>query len=423
MNSVLVLAYDFPPRGGGAVLRTVKFIKYLPEFGWHPIVIAPEWESSTPSNAGDAGLAAEVSAAETIRAGWAPHRPNGWLTRATNAVPGAWRLRLLLKRQIAFPDAMAPWVREALPVARQIIDQRPIHVIYSTSPPVSAHLLAYRIRQFTNLPWIADFRDPWVGNALLDPKKGALRKARDRAWERRVVESADFVIANTRASQKAMRQRYDRLAKKISVITNGYDEEDFADVRATRSDQVFTICYAGSAYHSYTPEAFLPVLRGVLKAVEPRTVEFRVAGSCCEWIERRVSDPVLRAHTRPLGTMPHSAIPELLASSHVLLHVYPRGLQHQVPGKLYEYLRSGTPILSLCDIPSETHRLLQETGAGWAYLPSDTNSITQRLLDLYSQWRRGEWSRLLLQRQPCIQEYDRRHLTQQLASVLDTVTR
>ena len=269
---VLVVAYFFPPLGGVGVQRTLKFVRHLRSSGWLARVVAPA-NAAYPIR--DPGLAAEIPAdVEVIRtrcpepigfASWldARLRGGGDAAPATAAGPerrarapgagrtvlrtgAAWWTRLV--RIVLFPDDEVLWWPFALRAAKRSHASRPVDAIYSSSPPITGHLIGRSLAVATGRPWIADFRDPWVGNAFAGAVSGPRRRL--QGWlERRLVDRADRVIVVSPSIQRAFQDRYPRRATRIVSIPNGYDRDDLAGiVPVPREPGRFTIVYAGSIY-------------------------------------------------------------------------------------------------------------------------------------------------------------------------------
>ena len=209
---------------------------------------------------------------------------------ADRPAPSGLRARLLMKGVILwnrvwgallFPDAAAGWVGAATRRGLAIHEKTPVDVVYSTSGPISCHLIAGRIAARTGLPWVADFRDPWIGNAFATPPRG-LNARRQRTVERKIVDGADRLIFPTKGVMEAYAERYPWAAGKMRVIPNGYDRADFPrssaaagdergardarrndaadranDASGDRDGRRFRLVYTGSLYGDHELEIFL----------------------------------------------------------------------------------------------------------------------------------------------------------------------
>jgi glycosyltransferase involved in cell wall biosynthesis len=459
---LLVVAYFFPPLGGVGVLRTLKYVKYLPHSGWQPIVITPAKPAHTVR---DAALLDEMppdlrvertasfeptrlSNAVASRLSRSRSSPSSSSNGATAGPPRAGLAgRLLLKCAIAwgrlwgallFPDAAVGWVGAATKRGLAVHKTTPVDAIYSSSGPISCHLIASRIAARTGLPWIADFRDPWIGNAFAAPARG-LQAIRQRRMERRIVEGADMLIFPTPGVAEAYAARYPWAAAKMRLIPNGYDRADFrAPGGASRdgdgaggesgpapggqsSGRRFRVVYTGSLYGEHDLEIFMHGLETLVErrpeVAERLEVEFvgrlspdnRDVAASYARLER------LGSMVRFSGLVPHAEAMRRAATADALLQFVadgPRKGEIQ-GGKLMEYLGYDRQILAL--VPEGSARqVLRELD--WGIIadptPEGVASGLEKLLDTPLPTRRADPEG----------RYDRANLAARLAVCLDEVT-
>jgi glycosyltransferase involved in cell wall biosynthesis len=279
---VLVLTYFFPPIGGVGVQRTLKFVEHLPALGWEPVVVAPRgavYRVMDPGSldtidpdlevhrvlcAEPAGLRALVreavrrlgptrnaDAASTPRSPPKATTARG-LRKWLNAVWSAW------VRMFFIPDEQMGWIPLAARAVAAIHRQQPLDVIYSSSPPASTHLAAGLAKAMTGLPWVADLRDPWVGNVFATPRS-ARRERLERWLESWVIRHADRVVFATPGLRARYVDRYPSRARRFVTITNGYDlaEVGMPSAGSGRAEGRFRLVYAGSVYGSRELRTFL----------------------------------------------------------------------------------------------------------------------------------------------------------------------
>ena len=418
LRRLLMLAYFFPPDTSGGVTRTVKFIKYLHRLGWQTTVLAPDWHQAGRTQ-GNAAAADSIPAeGEVLRIGLAGDESRLW--KSLHRLPLFWRVESAVKGALQYPDRFAKWADDVLPVARRVLERKEHLVLYSTSPPETSHYIALQLKGEFGIPWVADFRDPWTDNVLMYGSPPAWRKRIDLRLEHRVYAAADRIIANTEANRAVLIERHGVPPRKIVTITNGYDEEDFARVSSVPPSDRFRITYCGSFYSTYNPAAFLTALSKFLAREPGARVSLTLAGSACDWARENIHDPNLSDRLELLGQIPSREIFQLLAASHLLLHTYPAGIAYSVPGKLYEYLRSGRPIVAVCDRPSEVATLLEQTGRGRAFRPDETDELAEYLRTAYADWtQQRETPRAATDDK--IQAYERGILTQRLADVFESL--
>jgi len=418
---VLMLAHAFPPGSDSGVPRTVKFIKYLDRLGWRSTVIAPMPAVNDPSS-DDAGFGDSIPATtEVVRAGVSgDHDSQFW--NALHRLPMYWRVADAVRAALEFPDAFATWARQALPIARAELARRRHRIIYSTSPPVTSHYIALQLKREFGLPWVADFRDPWTDDALLYGNPPRWRRSLDRKFERRIYKTADRIVVNTPTNRTTLIERHGVPPEKVIAITNGYDEEDFQGIKGSPPTDRFRIAYCGTFHSTYNPTTFLRALKALLVREPGAPVVFTLAGRACDWIRNNVHDPELLVHCELLGQISHHDVYALLAASHLLLHTYPQGIPYSVPGKLYEYLRSGRPVVAICDRPSEVASMLESTGRGRAFRPDEAEELAAFLRAEYARWRvDGTASSIRVDDR--IRIYERAALTARLAEVFEKIAK
>ena len=376
---LLVIAYYFPPLGGVGVQRTLKYVRYLPQSGWQPIVVTAAKPAYTVR---DATLVDELPADLQVErtASFEPSRlPNAvasWLSRgrsssagskdATVGPAGASLSARLLSRGMGawnriwgvllFPDAAVGWVDPASKRGLAVHKAAPVDAVYSSSGPISCHLVAGRIAARTGLPWIADFRDPWIGNSFATPPRG-LHAVQQRRMERRIVEGADALVFPTEGVKEAYAERYPWAAAKMRVIPNGYDRTDFPPPGsvAEAGERRFRLVYTGSLYGEHELEIFLRGLE-VLVERRPETKD-RLEVEFVGWLSaRNRAIAASYLHSDRLGSMlrfsgfvPHAEATRKGVSSDALLQLIadePRKGDVQ-GGKLMEYLGYDRQILAV----------------------------------------------------------------------------
>lgn len=412
--SVLVIAYFFPPMGGAGVQRTLKFVKYLPEFGWQPHVLTAHPPKSGPR---DSGLLNEI-------------KPDIPIVRtAAFLLPRQlpWRFRNFVSRWFLIVDEQLGWLPFAVSAGRKILRASgDIKIIYSSSSPYTSHLIARQLHNRTHVPWIADFRDPWLANPFIKFPTSFHRRVNE-LLERNVFFQADRVILNTETTRRHYLQKYPNLPpSKMAVITNGYDQADLPE----RSDRIelnsrFTIIHMGSLYPgSRSSRYFLNALRVILQTdqIMQNKVKVQFIGNIDKETRRLVRELNLGGNVDLLGHLPHlQALNHLLTADLLLLiPSYGVGSEMFLPAKLYEYLASKRPILCLAE-SGECTDLVNQTRAGSSVPPTDIRKIAEELVRLYRQWQKGQL--IIHPDQELIQNLNRRRLTEQLASIFNDLTR
>ena len=416
MKRVLFLAYFFPPLGGGGCQRTLKLVRYLEPLGWRASVVTArdaEYWITDPTLLEEVPPGTEVLHAS----GLTPHRALAWLRRGGIALErrqggrrrGAFRALRALQSLLLVPDAFTGWARAAGRAAAERIGQGGVDAIWTTSSPESAHLAGLELKRRFGIPWIADFRDPWVGRATYRAPTPWHDRAH-RRLERSVVESADRVTMVSEAMVEAYRMRYPRVpAGRFALLPNGYDPDDWARADAlaasrpsggaasaegvpAAASRPFTLLHAGQLAHRPTVRTLLDAARRLRDAEPSLAGGLRLVflgGN--EQIDRR---DLVRAGTSRLveqrDSAPHleALVAMRAADALVLLGHGGAGDALIYTGKIYEYLTSGRPVLAILDA-GPARDLLRDAGAGPLPLaPGDVEGVASALRGLIERARR-----------------------------------
>jgi glycosyltransferase involved in cell wall biosynthesis len=411
---VLVVTYYFPPLGGVGVQRTLKYVTYLPRWGWQPVVVTPRNPAYTvrdPSLLESLPTDLEVYRTASIEPGRLPNALARLVGRRTADAPGGavdlagrparggpvgklvWIFTGVWNRvwnALLFPDAQVGWVRFGARAGRKAYRRREFDVVYSTAAPVSAHLVAARIKRSTGRPWVADFRDPWLGNPLAADMRGP-KGWLQRRTERSIVTQADRLVLAMDGLRDMFIERYPEFEAKFVYIPNGYDKRDLEGLTPVKGEQgCFTILFAGSLYRPGELEA---VLGGVERLMERRPdlrKRLRV-----QFVGRASS------HNRHLGEVytgpgrigdvvsfegfvPRREALARMAGADALLQIMTDepGTGMFVGGKLIEYMAFDRPILAV--MPQGEGRRLVDSLPGGRTADVEPGSVAdalERLLD------------------------------------------
>lgn len=413
MKRVLFVSYLFPPLGGGGVYRTVKFTRYLPDLGWQPIVLTVKnpihWAEDTSLLD---ELPKDLKIYRTVS--FEPFPLHILFSKLGLGKPFDYIVSKILPI-----DQRVGWVPHSILKGRKIIEKEGIDIIYTTSPPHSSHLIGFYLKMWTKRPWVADFRDPWTQAATYHPR-GTLQKRLDEYAERKVLNYCDLVIANTEGNRLSLIERYNLNPQKVVTITNGYDGEEFVGIERRSTEERFTITYTGSFYQDYSP---LPFIKGMKMFLAKRPelkdrIRLCFIGKMDEYRDE-IKDG-LKGVVEFKDYLPHREAIKYMVNSHLLLLLLPSkpGAETWYPGKIFEYMASGTPVLAL--VPDGlAKRLIEESRTGFVVNPEDVDAISERIYELYRRWERGE-----LTTNPdwkVIKRYERKGLTKALAEEFDRV--
>jgi glycosyltransferase involved in cell wall biosynthesis len=432
-----MVAYFFPPLGGGGIQRVLKYATYLPRAGWQPVVVTPRNADYEPM---DPDLLAQIPPEAEVHRSycWEPSRLYRWLVRVTRYRPAGGGTRATLASAadsavvsnpgrwarladiLFFPDLQIFWIPFAVRSALRAHRVRPMSAIFSSSPPVTTHLIAGLLKRLTGLPWVADFRDPWIGNVYAAELPRPHRWLRRRV-ERWIVDHADRVMFATPSLTQEYADRYPDRASAFVTITNGYDAIDLAAIRGKHDrGPVFNLTYTGSLYGHDELPIFLGGLERFLERDPGARTRLRVEfvgllNARNRAIADRYSAPDrLGGVVEFTGFLAHEAALRRLetADAALLLVAGDPGKEVVISGKLYEYLGADKPVLAM--VPEgDARTILHELDWGVIADP-DPDSVADALARMISA---------PLPRGPADPErrYERVKLAAHLGRVLDEV--
>ncbi|HEY7077234.1 MAG TPA: glycosyltransferase [Solirubrobacteraceae bacterium] len=403
MRRALVIAYFFPPLGGAGVQRTLKFVRYLPEFGWRTTVVST---SSRIYGTHDPSLAAEIP--EGTRVVRAPALP---LARILAIV--LYRLRLhRLRAWVSWPDGGLGWAPLAFLAAwREARRQRP-DVIFSSASPYGGHLAAMLLSRLTGIPWVADFRDDWSSSTYLAgqprPLPALTRRAEGAftAAARRVVVAADYFRLEGDPPQV--------------TIENGVDGADVPAGSEPPPGDKFRLSFTGTLYESIDARPLMDAALRLIEtgAIDPQRFELRVVGT----VMIPGFAPPAGLPLVTTGYVSHErAVEEMRSATALLLYRPPGSLAPS--GKIFEYLAAERPVLCVTRADNLAARLVADWGAGAVADPADAAAIEAALRSLYERWSEGALEPPRGVRERVLERYSRRELTRRLAEVLDDASR
>lgn len=408
MRRVLFIAYLFPPIANSGTRRSLSFANHLPDNGWEPLVLTLEPEPQAPL---DAELLAEVRPGTRIervalQSRLRARRWAGWLgARAVEAL--AWRLRV----RATVPDEAANWFAPAVERALALHESVGFDAIYASGWPWTSFLIAREVSRRTGKPYVLDYRDQWTPSGDMAWEMLSAEQARDNpALERQAARDAAAIVTVTRALVDSIARDCGRTG--LHLITNGFEPKDFAGDVAPAGDGLLRIAYTGvwrPGYGLHDLYAAIAVLkaRGVpeLARLRVQAAGFKPGPAA----EAGVTDVVTE-----LGPVPHGRALTLMKQADVLYLPVPTGYYAtaSLPGKLFEYLGCGRPVLAVVPQDSEVWHVLGDTGGGQRCEPGDIDGLAGMLL----AWLRGEAH---VAPPSGIARYSRAETTRRLAQVLD----
>jgi glycosyltransferase involved in cell wall biosynthesis len=403
-----LIAYDFPPRRTSGVYRPTAFTKYLPQHGWQPTVLTIR---SPASAVLDEGLLKrvpsdvhvertnqihldwwEAGALETIRSAGVlqPRQPHGQAPPTERLVDRALRqLAKLVRSLLYFPDETAGWVPFALTKAMQLHRTHKFDAVFTTHPPKSAHLVGLLFSTISRIPWVMEFRDPWTVPAEEVSTVHRKPAARRNAWLHKIMlRRARGVVTVTPGHAHELRVHFGVNDTKLAMITNGFDEDDFRGVAAD-GEGVFdagfiNLAHFGTVYEGFGGQFFRAVEALLQRRPDLKDkVRFHIIGYPDSVVEHAAATDPLKQVIVLHKFVPHSKVLRVMSAADGLLLFYGHEYTSRasVPGKLYEYLRVGRPILAVA-FPGGVEDLIKRCGAGWVFRPDDVEGMTAALARL-----------------------------------------
>lgn len=399
---VLIITYYWPPSGGIAVLRWLKMARHLKQAGWEPVIYTVA-NGDYPSL--DAGLAAQVPTdMEVIRQPiWEPYSwyrrflglrkdtkiQTGMLSEGKKSSFKEYIARWV-RGNLFIPDARCFWIRPSVRYLHDYLQQHPVDAIVSNGPPHSVHLIALGIKRSLGIPWVADFRDPWT-NIDFYHKLELTRwgDARHRRLEQQVMQHADLVTTVSWTWAEEFKQLG---ARRVEVVNNAFDEEDFP-AQQPELLRGFTLTHTGSLNSDRNPQILWRALRDLALANPQfsQDLHLRFIGATDLSIRQAVATHGLEGNVTYINQLSHQeALQALLESPLLLLPLNDTpNVQGIIPGKVYEYLASGRPMLAIGPPDGDTARIIRETGAGDIYAFDDEAGLRQGILQWYKRYREG----------------------------------
>lgn len=417
-KSVLIVNYDFPPAGGAGIKRCLKFMKYLPEYGWKMAVLTVRGGNH---HIIDHSLKNEVSDDVIIHRAFTfeslfkkpPEnlikdkvRTSGKIDKASKASS-----KNILEnvydssgKFFKIPDSRVLWMPGAFVVALKLIIKRQFDVIYSTGPTFVNFILGAIIKIISRKTLVVDFRDAWLADPMLiDNLRWHLLKL-NQILEKFVINYADKVITTNPFVTRDFQKRYSHLnPEKFLTIYNGYDMDDFSSIRESGNQYAdkFTILYTGRLYAERTPKYFLEALKSALEE-EPgmrKKIEVIFVGSCEEFLDGKRIEEYLKEYNltdvvKLTGHLSRQESLEYQMRASVLLMIIgivppEMELTYGLSGKVFDYILSGKPLLTIAN-GGATREFIMENKIGQIFYHHDTDGIKRYITEAFNDFYSGQ---------------------------------
>lgn len=427
LERILIVSYYWPPAGGPGVQRWLKFAKYLPDFGYEPIIYTPE-NPNYPLV--DEELVKEIP--EGIKVLKQPIKEpyrvaslfskNKSKSLSAGIIPQARKQSLLdkvllwIRGNFFIPDARIGWVAPSVSYLKKYIQEYNINTVITTGPPHSMHLIGCQLKEQLNIKWIADFRDPWttIGyHKELKLTKKSIEK--HIALESRVLTTADEIIVTSKSTKKEFAAL---TTKPITVITNGYDVEYVG--RITR-DEKFSLAHIGSFLSNRNPRVLWKAIVELRKENKEfkEAFQLKLIGKISQEIQDVIAEFHLEECTLNLGYVSHheALIEQRKSQVLLLVEIDSEDTKAIIPGKLFEYMAAERPILAIGPDEADFFEIIKETNTGKIALYDEKDRIKEILLDYFEKYQKQELKVYGMG----LQYFSRKKLTEKLAQILKRI--
>ena len=431
IKKVLIITYYWPPSGGAGVQRWLKFVKYLREYGWEPVVFTVEG-GEVPVL--DYSLKKDIpDNVEVLREPiWEPYTfykkiigqkkedkiQTGFLTE--NKKPKLMeRFSIWVRGNLFIPDARKFWIKPSVKNLSNYLNENKVDAIVSNGPPHTTHMIGLALKNKFNIPWLADFRDPWTNIDFYD--KLMLSKWADKKHHRledAVIKHADALVT---VSPNWAKDFKDKSKRDFNVIYNGFDEKDFTD-KEVELDQKFSIVHIGSMNKDRNPHNLWKVLGEICSEIEgfSKDLEIKMVGPTDIAIKKALHENNLNENLNKIDYVPHSEVVTYLLGAQLLLlpiNDTPNSLG-VIPGKLFEYLAARRPIICIGPLKGDSCRIINETEAGYTFSFNNKSDLKTTLISLYNEFT--ETGKVECSSNS-IEKFSRRNLTGQMADLLNEI--
>lgn len=419
-KKVLIVSYYWPPAGGPGVQRWLKFVKYLPDFGYEPHVYIPEnptypiVDEKLTKDVSENVIIIKQKIKEPYR--WAAFFSNNTTKKISSGIIPSKKkqsiiakLLLWIRGNFFIPDARVLWVKPSVSFLKDYLQKHQIDTIITTGPPHSLHLIGLQLKKVLSINWIADFRDPWttIGyhKELMLTEKA---ERKHKVLEKKVLQTADKILVTSPTTKSEFASL---TSKPIEVITNGYDVEN---VEKTPLDAKFTLAHIGSFLSDRNPRILWKALKEIINENPDFANDFqlKLIGKVSQEILDTIQEFTLSNYVLNLGYLSHKEAIKHQRASQVLLliEIDDETTRCIIPGKLFEYMVSDRPIIAIGPKGSDFENIIKETNTGSFFTYEDKVELKEIIFTHYQSFKQNE-----LKVHPVgLQQYSRKTLTEKL---------
>lgn len=427
-KKVLIVSYYWYPFAGVGTYRISRFVKYLLKAGWEVVILTTKEASSGMTDEPDDPI---LNQCKVYRSGII--EPTGLISSGNKDASKTsnpsifyqkdkdWKSKLAVwaRLNLMIPDAKFTWKWFAVPLGKKIIQNENPDLILSTSPPPTTNLIAKKLAEWSELPWVADFRDPWTNIYYYDDNpQSNWARSRNKKLEAETLHRADKL---TLVNNGFFPEHKTDIAEKSTVIPNGFDPDHIIkSTRGSGKNSAFTIRYFGSLKSNQHPAAFIKALKEIDRN-QPKVAQnlaFEFYGSIDPHIKEEIMSASNHIEARFHGFIPHDEMMKKVSNSDLLLLTIGRtkNSKFALSTKVFEYMISGNPVLGIGPVDGAASELVQKTNIGGFFGHEDTEGVKEFIISLYEAAQRGEG--LFTPDQKAIDEYSFEHLTKRLEDIM-----
>lgn len=419
MRRVLFINLLAPPFRNIGTDRILRFVRYMPEFGWRGDILSADGKKMAKKDASTLKRVPEetnIYRTKLIKL-FLP------LSAILKILPGPWHN--YFASMFMIPDAFIGWYPFLRGKLQQLLSKKRGYydIIVSSSPPHSMHLACLGLNKKFGIPWVVDFRDPWIDNPLITGVSNAHRKFY-AFLERKVIENCDKVIANTEKNLEILYERYPEQAKKIVCVNNGYDAEDFKTNTLEKRKDYMEFFYGGSIHPAYDPEPLFYALELAIKKYPAigKRVKFRFMGS--KFKQNLVDKYKLRnVIIQEQIAYQDEFFTRLKNSDVAVVILNPLSKKARsdfwVPAKLYQYIGAEKPILAI--VPDgDARKIVIESNIGYPCYPNEPEAIAQMIIKLFEMWSQDTLSSRVSSE---VKKYEARYQAEVLVGLLNNLVK
>jgi glycosyltransferase involved in cell wall biosynthesis len=431
-RNVLIFAYYWPPASGPGVWRFIQFTKYFKALGWNPIVITVangSYQKTDDSLVNEIDASIQVYRTKEIEPFTLFNLLRG---KKGNSVPELmggvkeneslfYKFSKHVRSNWFVPDPHIGWIPSAVKKAKEVMQSVRVDAIITTSTPNSVHLIGRRLKQYNDVPWIMDFRDPWVSNFLNKDylKRTPKTEKKDLALETNCLQMADGMVGVT----PGLVEEYKNRSNRSAVIYNGFDASDFP-VNEGATTNKFELNWVGSLKSNMDVVALWQAIDEVYSEEEGFSSDFQLnlVGNINNEIRTKLNDYKFSRSIVDVGFVNHQEAIRFMREATALLFMVPQThySKNIATGKIFEYIASATPLLSIGPVDGVAAEILSASDNIPMHDYNDKKSIKDALLNYYRSWK-SNGGRLNKLSNENVQQFNRENLAKKYVAYLNEI--